>query len=213
MKGRISINGKRHEKYFNTKEEAFIWRQTMIEKYSDKNISGESWAFIPDFNRYQASNLGRIRSLDYKNSGLIKVLSPAISKGGYYITMLLNNHGKYKSWSVHKFVAMAFFGKIPIGKEINHKDGNKTNNSILNLEYCTRSENCQHSFDIGLQKAKRGELNGMAKLTNDQVLIAREAKKNNGRYWGRNKIAKEFGISAKHLQKIVNNPTESWSNV
>lgn len=212
MKERISINGKRIEKYFRTKEEAFVWKQNMIEKHSDKNIPGESWKFIPNFNRYQASNLGRIRSINYKNSGLIKVLIPSMAKDGYLKTMLLNDYGKYKSWTVHKFITRAFYGLIPVNKEINHKDGNKLNNAIINLEYCTHAENCKHACDNGLWTIRRGNLNGMAKLTKEQVIKARLAKKENGRYWGRNEMAKEFGISAKHLQKIVNSKT-SWTNV
>lgn len=212
MKERISINGKRIEKYFKTKEEASCWKSQMIEKYSDASLKGELWRCIPNFNRYQASNLGRIRSLNYKNSGLIKVLSPATAKDGYLKTVLLNDGGKYKGGLIHRFVTSAFYGAISDGMEVNHIDGDKLNNSITNLEYCTHSENCQHACDTGLWTSKVGDLNGMSKLTKDQVRTARDAKKCNGRFWGRNKMAKEFGISSKHLQKIVNNKA-SWSNV
>ena len=213
MKARISINGKRIEKTFKTKEEAIDWKIAMIEKHSDNNIPGEVWKQIPGFLRYQASNAGRLRSSNYKNSGLTKILKPALSEDGYYQIMLKHDSGKYKSWKVHKFITLAFYGEKSKGLEVNHKDGIKVNNVIDNLEYCTHSENCQHSFDIGLQEAKAGHLNGMAKLTSEQVKEAREAKENGGRFWGRNEMAERFGISAKHLQKIVNNPGTIWNNV
>lgn len=211
MKGRISINGKRYEKYFKSKIERDLWLSEMIINNSDKPLAGEIWKPIPCFGLYEASNFGRIRSLNYKKSKIIKVLTPAISTDGYLKTMLLNDNGIYKSWTVHKFVALAFYGES--SKEINHIDGNKTNNNIDNLEYCTRSENMVHAIKLGLQLPKIGELNGMSKLTNEQVLKIREAKINNGRYWGRNKLADELKISAKHLQKIANNKNNSWSNV
>lgn len=169
----------------------------------------EIWKSIPGFSLYEASNCGNIRSLNYKRTNTMKVLKPSKSDDGYLKTMLLNDLGKYKSWTIHNFVALTFLGEKPKNKEINHKDGNKTNNSIENLEYVTRSENCKHSFDIGLQKPKRGELNGMSKLTSVQVAEIRLIAKNGGRYWGRNELAKKYGVTAKHLQDIVNNP-ESW---
>ena len=168
-------------------------------------MKAETWKAIPNFSRYEASNLGALRSLNYKRTGKVEVLKPAKSNDGYLKTMLLNDSGKYSSWTVHKFVCLAFYGERPEGLEVNHMDGVKTNNAIDNLEYCTHSENMQHSFDAGLQKPKRGELNGMAKLTRLQVGEIREAKKSSGRYWGRNAFAKRFGVSEKHLQDIANN--------
>ncbi len=69
----------------------------------------ENWKAIPNFSTYEASDLGRLRSLNYKRSKTIRVLKPAKSKDGYMKTMLLDDNGKYSSWTVHKFVALAFF--------------------------------------------------------------------------------------------------------
>lgn len=168
---------------------------------------------IPNFSRYVASEDGHIYSLNYKNSGKTKILKPALSRDGYLRTMIQNDQGKYVNTSVHKMIALAYHGERPLGLEINHINGIKTDNSPINLEYVTRSQNCQHSFDIGLQKPKKGELNGWSKLTNEQVLHARELKRTKGRFWGRNELAKEFGISPKHLQKIVNEKHGSWNHI
>lgn len=208
----ITINGKVVTKYFKTELEKEIWTNSAILKYSDLSLNGEIWKYIPNYKGYQSSNYGRLRSINYKRSGRTVVLTPSKGKDGYMQTMLLNDNGKYNSRKVHKFITLAFYGPIPENMEINHKDGNKENNNINNLEYCTHAENCKHAVDNGLWTIRRGDLNGMAKLTKEQVIKARTAKKENGRYWGRNKMAKEFGISAKHLQTIVNDKT-SWTNV
>lgn len=209
MKARISINGKRIEKYFDSKSEADIWLSKIRETYSDPSLLGEIWTDIPGFSRYKASNLGRLRSENYKKSGLIKVLKPSIAKDGYLKTMLLSDSGGYKSWTVHKFITLAFYGSRPVGNEVNHIDGDKLNNAIDNLEYCTHAENCQHAVDNKLWKPRRGELNGMSKLTLEQVQRAIKAKNEKGRFWGRNELAKEFGVTPKHLQKVVND-INSW---
>lgn len=208
----ISINGKRIYRSFITQEEVDIWRFEMIRKHSDPSLNGEVWLPIKGFSRYEASNFGRLRSLNYKKTGLVKVLKPAISDDGYLKTMLQRDNKKYSTISVHRKIAETFHGK-PEGKEVNHKDGIKTNNYSDNLEWLTHAENCQHSFDTNLQQAKVGELNGMAKITPEQVLYARKLKKEKGRFWGRNELAEKWGISAKHLQHIVNKPTETWYNV
>ncbi|MGL4662067.1 MAG: HNH endonuclease signature motif containing protein [Culicoidibacterales bacterium] len=167
-------------------------------------------AEIPNYSGYFVTEDGSLYSKNYKRMNIEKKLKPALDANGYLRTMLLNNNGVYNTVKVHRIVASAFLGICPIGYEVNHKDGDKTNNAIYNLEYLTHAENCQHSFDTGLQKPQVGEENGFSKLTQAQVDYARELKKINGRYWGRNELAKEYGIAPKHLQRIVNKPHLSW---
>lgn len=168
----------------------------------------EKWKTIDNFSRYMVSNYGNLKSLNYKRTGKERILKPH-DTGGYLQTMILNDFGKYETKKIHYLVTLAFFGKRKESYVVNHIDGNKHNNRIENLEYVTQSYNCKHSFNIGLQKPKRGELNGMSKLTRKQVNFIREKAKNGGRYWGRNRLALELGVTAKHLQDIVNNK-ELW---
>ena len=172
----------------------------------------EIWKAIPKFSRYEASNLGRIRSMNYKNSNKIKVLKPVIAKDGYYQTMLLNDFGKYKSWKVHKFVAMTFLGEIG-NKEVNHIDGNKLNNRIENLEIIPKSENILHAYNLGLITPKRGSSNGNSKLTEKQVKEIREIAKNGGRYYGRKQLAEKYGVSECCIKEIVNRRRNTWQDV
>lgn len=162
---------------------------------------------------YEASSLGRLRSLDYKRTGKTKVLKPALSKDGYLQTMLLGVSGKYHSWKVHKFIALAFMGERPIGLEINHKDGIKTNNRSDNLEYITKSENLIHAYKLGLIEPKRGHFNGMAKLTNEDVLTIRKHAKDNSPRYGRQALADRFGISSAHVKDLVNGRRGIWSHI
>ena len=82
----------------------------------------EIWANIKNYQDYQVSNLGNVRS--YKN-GMVKVINGWVQNTGYK-TVVLNN----KKYSVHRLVAETFIHK-PVGKNVvNHKDGNKLNNNI-----------------------------------------------------------------------------------
>ena len=177
----------------------------------------EIWKSIPRFDgRYEASTLGRIRTVEHnimRSNGkrhTVKqtILKPATNHSGYYRFAVKENN-KLTSFYVARIIAETFINNPENKKEVNHINGIKTDNRPINLEWCTRSENCKHSFDTGLQKAKRGTLNGMAKLTWEQVDYIREQKRIGGRFWGRERIAKELGLNSKHVQEIANN-TNSW---
>lgn len=102
----------------------------------------EIWANIPLYNDYQVSNLGRIKS--YKNGNEV-ILKGYVANNGY-LTVSLNN----KKYSVHRLVADVFIHKIPEKNVVNHIDGNKLNNSVENLEWCTTGDNIRHAYKIGL---------------------------------------------------------------
>ena len=177
----------------------------------------EIWKNIPRFGgRYEASNLGRIRTVKHKilrTNGKYytaepTILKPSINHSGY-LRFAVKYNNKLSSFYVARIIAETFLENHENKLEVNHINGIKTDNRVSNLEWCSRSENCKHSFDTGLQKAKRGELNGNSKLTRDQVNYIREQKRIGGRFWGRERIAKELGISSAHVKDIANNP-ELW---
>lgn len=177
----------------------------------------EIWKPIPMFSRYEASNLGNLRSLNYKRTGKVKNLKPGLSPDGYLKTMILDDDRKYRSCTVHLFVIMAFKGLRPDGLEVNHIDGNKLNNNIENLEWVTRSENVLHAFRLGLEKPMRGEDNPTAKLTTKDVLEIRkfvaEARSSGKRYYGRSALAKKYGISSAYVKDIISKRRGIWSHI
>lgn len=96
---------------------------------------------------YQVSNLGNIKSIKYLNTE--RVLRVYVNPDGYeYIGLW--KYGMCAKYKVHLIVAHNWLDKIEGKKYINHKDGNKTNNKVDNLEWCTKSENTKHAYDIGL---------------------------------------------------------------
>lgn len=102
----------------------------------------EIWKNIKGYEgKYQVSNFGRVKSLDYKRSGIEKLLTPSKNKQGRY-RIILYKDGNYKHFQIHRLVYEAFSGEIPDGLQVNHIDENPLNCSISNLNLMTAKENC-----------------------------------------------------------------------
>lgn len=172
----------------------------------------EVWKAIPGFSRYEASSTGFIRSTNYKRTGQIKLIKPAISEDGYLKTMLQKDDGVYKTSRVHRWVALAFHGPSN-GLTVNHKDANKLNNRPDNLEYITALENVRHATEMGLQKPRPGSTNHMAKLNEDQVKTIRAIAARGGRYYGRKELARRFGVSECTIKEVVTGSKGGWKHV
>jgi len=97
---------------------------------------------------YEVSNLGNVKSLINRYSN-VELLKHGVSQSGY-ATLTLCKDGKRFTRTVHRLVAEAFLGVSNL--DVNHKDGNKLNNAIDNLEYITKSENTKHAINTGLFK-------------------------------------------------------------
>ena len=101
--------------------------------------------------KYQVSNLGEIKSLKYAQMDLQRILKPHITARGYYSIFLCKN-GKKEAMTVHRVVAKTFIDN-PLGlPQVNHKDGNKLNNKVDNLEWVTAKQNTEHAWENGLKK-------------------------------------------------------------
>ena len=128
----------------------------------------EIWKDIKGFEgRYEVSNFGRVRGLLSANNGrtLLNRTPHILRTGdnrGYCRVVLIDDNGKRHSCSVHRLVAYAFIGNCT-DLQINHKDGNKKNNHVHNLEICDQSYNTIHAFRLGLMKPCD---NGMKKTIN-----------------------------------------------
>lgn len=105
----------------------------------------ENWIEIPEYEGlYMISDLGNVKSL-YSN----KILKPSIDKFGYCRFSATKNK-KQKTLRIHRIVAELFIPNPNNLPQVNHKDGNKENNSKNNLEWCTDSENKLHAYKEGL---------------------------------------------------------------
>lgn len=139
-------------------------------------MTAETWKNIPGYPGYQASTLGRIRSLDRWITGRYgqmhqqgRILRPAVNGGGYAHVHL----GKGRDRYVHRLVLLTFEGECPAGQEARHGVNGKTDNSITNLCYGTRAENCadkQRDGTVGRSTAPH-----RVKLSPELVVAARVA--------------------------------------
>jgi hypothetical protein len=146
----------------------------------------EKWKPIVDFPDYAVSSYGRVKRIAISETNRHRykpglILKPWKSWNGYIRLAISNKYGK-KQFGVHQLVLRAFVGRCPKGKECSHKDGNKENNKLDNLEWATRSENRQRDIKLGLyplgsnhhMAARTGDKHPMVKLKADEVWLIRK---------------------------------------
>ena len=134
------INKKVNELYENIKINSDKW-------LSLENLLNEEWKDIKDSNgKYQISNYGRIKSF---NNNKIIIMRTNKSNVGYYLVRI-SIKNKLKTYTVHKLVALHFIHNPNLYPCINHIDGNKENNRVDNLEWCTHSYNNKEAYRLNL---------------------------------------------------------------
>jgi hypothetical protein len=168
-----------------------------------KKLKNEVFKQIPEFPNYFISNMGRLYTTKLK---LVKKF--IFNKGSGYYQVILTNDKIRKNFSVHRLLALAFIPNPQKKREINHKDGNKTNNNLSNLEWITHSENALHAYKNGLHEFQRGEKGGNHKLTEKEVLEIRRLKNEEG--YSYKKIAKMFHIGESTAYCIVKKLRWGW---
>lgn len=110
----------------------------------------EEWKTIDGYSNYMVSNLGRVKSLNFRgNTGKEELRKPVINPNGYLV-IFLSNVGKQKGFMIHRLVYEAFVGKIPKGKQVNHINEDKTDNRLENLNLMTPRENI--NWGTGIQR-------------------------------------------------------------
>lgn len=124
----------------------------------------EIWKDIENFEGlYQVSNLGNIKSFPKKGSYKTIIMKPFIVSGkktkGYYGIELRKNSKRFPKL-VHRLVAETFIPNPNNLLQVNHINGNRLDNRVDNLEWCTQSDNIKHAYKNGLMKPKFGKNNG-----------------------------------------------------
>lgn len=123
----------------------------------------EHWNKVTDFEEmYEVSNMGNIRSLDRKVRGSFNLyaikkgqkIKPVLNQSGYATVILCNGPTGSKRKTIHRIVALAFIPNPENKPFINHINGNRTDNRVINLEWCTPAENAMHAWKTGLAKGK-----------------------------------------------------------
>lgn len=154
---------------------------------------------IPCAIGYHASKCGKIISHHRLEPFALKT---ARHPCGYRKVVLKVENG-YKNFLVHRLVMLAWVGPCPKGAVTNHKNGDKTDNRLENLEYCSQSYNMAHSFAMGLSPKPPthcGERAPKAKLTEPQVIELRELAANGATI---KELASAFGVTPSTASKIV----------
>lgn len=120
----------------------------------------------------------------------------------YQIINLSLENGQKRTFRVHRLVLMAF---QPIDNmenfQVNHKDGDKKNNNLDNLEWCTAKQNIQHSYKTGLNKGRKGERSNFSKLKDDQIKLIFDLRQKG---WTQKQIADKVHCSRSNISYILN---------
>lgn len=156
---------------------------------------------IKGHERYEISKCGVIRNC--KN---LKIKSQYVGSTGYYMVSFSYNN-KSKPKRVHRLLADAFIANPKNKPQVNHINGIKTDNSLVNLEWCTPKENMDHAFKTGLAN-NTGVNNGMSKLNPTRVKSIKHALIKGE---SQQKIADRFGVSRSCILKI--HLKKTWKHV
>ena len=176
----------------------------MEEKY-DREIEGERWEQIPNYEGwYDISDFGRVKRVKASMGAVVgRILKQQINQHGYYMSHL-SKKNEDRLLATHRLVILAFVGPCPDGKQVNHIDGDKTNNRVDNLEYVTPSENIRHAYRMGLA-SNQGERSSGNKLIEDNV---HEIRRLLLKGYTRRAIAPLFNVSHQTITDISTG--KSW---
>lgn len=158
------------------------------------------WARIPDFSDYAVSTHGEVMRLTGgRGTRSGHILKPVLSKRGY-LAVNLRREGKTHTKGIHVLIASAFIPNPEAKPQVNHRDGVKTNNSILNLEWATNAENVKHAYDTGLNSPITGCQSPRAKLKQEQIRAVWNLRADG---LSQEAIAKSVGVAQITISRIL----------
>lgn len=174
-------------------------------------MENETWRQIPGYEGcYEVSNYGQVRSIDriqtnscnVKRKLAGKLLLQSKGSTSVYWTSHLYRNGVMKNIMTHRLVAMAFLDNWSSELDVNHKNGDKHDNRLENLEMCTHSENVLHAYNTYLRNDS-GENHLNAKLNTEEVWQIKLLH----HLWGfsQHRLAKQFHISQSCISDVIRN--------
>lgn len=179
----------------------------------------EIWKSIDGFDGYyEVSNMGKIKTCKHsfiRKDGKPFSVSEKIIKGNKdtkgYLQVELKKDGVRTIKFIHRLVAEAFIENEQNKEQVNHKDGNKLNNCVSNLEWVTCRENIHHAWKNKLNRPIAGEKHGNHKLTEQAVKYIRDNYKPRSKEFGARALARKFNVSPYPIMNIING--KGWKHV
>ena len=158
-----------------------------------KYLIDEKWLPIKGYEGlYEISNYGRVRSLNYRNKGIRKVLS-CHARQGYYIKVALVKNGEHKYYRVHRLVAQAFLPHPTEGQtQVEHVNTNKRDNRVENLRWCTPKGNMANEltrYHLSLGHSNPSPETRKRMSEGQKRRFARERALGTGRYTKQNRAS------------------------
>jgi hypothetical protein len=154
---------------------------------------------------YEVSNSGKLRNAKTKRE-----IKMSISKTEYFVYYgSLGSRKKRKNFRLHRCIAEAFIPKIEGKEHINHIDGNKLNNVIENLEWCTNQENVQHAWDNELfnRDSVSGTNSRFSKLSQEDIDFIKRNYIPYDKDFGTRGLAKKFNVNHSIISELLNKKT------
>jgi|APGre2960657404_1045060.scaffolds.fasta_scaffold17497_3 hypothetical protein len=139
-----------------------------------------------------------------------KQLKPSKDNGGYLGVQVCKN-GVVKRFLIHRMVGECYLDNVNNLPEINHEDGNKSNNRYCNLKWTTSSDNKKHAYNNGLMTAPKGEKSKVSKLKNEDVIYIREKYKPRDKQYNKEKLSTMFNVSQRTINDIISKKT--WKHI
>jgi len=162
---------------------------------------------IPKFEYlYEIDEYGVIYSLTH-----FRIVKPILSNAGYFIVRLYRKGNCY-AFLIHRLVALTFIPNDKNKKCVNHKDGNRLNNHVSNLEWSTHSENTQHALKSGISFKRKHEIFGEAHHNSKiREIDVPEIRKAYSEFGNVSVIARKFNVAVPTIRNIIIGNT--WKHV